>query len=116
MHISTRAVPHTHCACGGLGYDAVAFPRFAVGQEFVASRAVAREASEGWWAVKVSNLRPSACKADALPAELTAHPGATIACEMYPRIAPQRKRVATLLLRPDHTGPQTPALNSNERP
>src|SRR5262245_22491946 len=23
-----------------------------------------------WWAVKVSNLRPSACKADALPTEL----------------------------------------------
>jgi hypothetical protein len=27
---------------------------------------------EAWWAVKVSNLRPSACKADALPTELTA--------------------------------------------
>ncbi len=25
-----------------------------------------------WWAVQGSNLRPSACKADALPAELTA--------------------------------------------
>ena len=66
--------------------------------------------------MKDSNLRHPACKADALPAELTAHRGATIAREMYPRIAPQRKRVATLLLRPDHTGPQTPALNSNERP
>ena len=55
-----------------LGWGAAAFTRFAVGQEFMACRAVAREASEGWWAVKVSNLRPSACKADALPAELTA--------------------------------------------
>ncbi len=31
---------------------------------------------EGWWAVTVSNRRPSRCKRDALPTELTArHPG-----------------------------------------
>jgi len=35
---------------------------------------------------------------------------------MYPRIAPTRKRVATLLLRLDHTGPQTFAHNPTERP
>src|SRR5438874_5235686 len=35
-------------------------------------QASARQANEGWWAVKDSNLRHSACKADALPAELTA--------------------------------------------
>jgi hypothetical protein len=35
---------------------------------------------------------------------------------MYPRIAPWRKRVATLLLRPDHTGQQTPEHNPMERP
>jgi hypothetical protein len=32
---------------------------------------------------------------------------------MYARIAPTRKRVATLLLRPDHTPPQTFAHNPN---
>jgi hypothetical protein len=45
----------------------------------------ATEASEAWWAVKVSNLRPSACKADALPTELTAQTPMT-SSEMYPRV------------------------------
>jgi hypothetical protein len=33
---------------------------------------------------------------------------------MYPRIAPARKRVATMLLRPDHTQRQTVAHNPIE--
>src|SRR5690242_19919231 len=40
----------------------------------VAAPRVARQ-GEAWWAVKDSNLRHPACKADALPTELTAHPG-----------------------------------------
>jgi hypothetical protein len=36
--------------------------------------------------------------------------------EMYAGIAPTRKRVATLLLRLDHTEPQTFAHNSMQRP
>src|SRR5690242_9068057 len=84
----------------------------------LARRAVAREASEGWWAVKVSNLRPSACKADALPTELTAH-----SCRLCLRLParcrpasragarPLAQALATLLLPPDHTGPQTFAHN-----
>ena len=51
------------------GYGAAAFSRFA---------------SEGWWAVKGSNLRPYRCKRYALPAELTARTpvitGYEIAC------------------------------------
>src|SRR5215510_2805859 len=35
-----------------------------------ACRAVAREASEGWWSQAGSNRRPLACHASALPAEL----------------------------------------------
>ena len=35
--------------------------------------AFARIAREGWWAVTDSNRRHPACKADALPTELTAH-------------------------------------------
>src|ERR1700730_10645834 len=40
-----------------MGFGAAAFARFAC---------------EGWWAVTDSNRRHSACKADALPTELTA--------------------------------------------
>src|SRR5450631_2309631 len=36
----------------------------------VACRAVACEASEGWWSQAGSNRRPLACHASALPAEL----------------------------------------------
>ena len=53
-----------------LAFGAAAFARFAAMR--MACRAVAREASEGWWAVTDSNRRHPACKAGALPTELTA--------------------------------------------
>src|SRR5262249_26787451 len=77
-----------------------------------------------WWAVKVSNLRPSACKADALPTELTAHPCRPLPATGLPRCMPAMRNgarrlaqaFATLLLRPDHTGPQTFAHELIESP
>src|SRR5215469_8655802 len=39
---------------------------------WLACRTLAREASEGWWAVTDSNRRPLRCKRSALPTELTA--------------------------------------------
>ena len=33
-----------------------------------------RQASEGWWALQDSNLRPTRCKRDALAAAPSAHP------------------------------------------
>src|SRR6478609_2871737 len=53
-----------------LGYAAAAFACFATIVLGVACRAVAREASEGWWSQAGSNRRPLACHASALPAEL----------------------------------------------
>ena len=51
------------------GFGAAAFARFAR-TDGLACRAVAREASEGWWSRSGSNRRPQACKARALPTEL----------------------------------------------
>src|SRR5882757_2865443 len=52
------------------GYAAAAFASFATKDWRVACRAVACEASEGWWSQAGSNRRPLACHASALPAEL----------------------------------------------
>ena len=52
------------------GFGAAAFAHFATIDLRVACRAVAREASEGWWSQAGSNRRPLACHASALPAEL----------------------------------------------
>src|SRR6185312_11358538 len=52
------------------GYAAAAFACFATIGCGVACRAVACEASEGWWSQAGSNRRPLACHASALPAEL----------------------------------------------
>src|ERR1700709_2816251 len=52
------------------GYAAAAFACFATIGRGVACRAVACEASEGWWSQAGSNRRPLACHASALPAEL----------------------------------------------
>src|SRR5580704_15355825 len=40
-----------------LGFGAAAFARFGLRKTELACRAVAREASEGWWGRKDSNLR-----------------------------------------------------------
>lgn len=39
--------------------------------------------SLAWWAMTGSNRRPSACKADALPAELIAH-ASTLSLNQFP--------------------------------
>src|SRR6266478_1114604 len=62
MDLATRLRPS--------GYDAAAFACFATMDLGVACRAVACEASEGWWSQAGSNRRPLACHASALPAEL----------------------------------------------
>jgi hypothetical protein len=49
---------------------ATAFAHFAAREPGVACRAVAREASEGWWSQAGSNRRPHHCERCALPAEL----------------------------------------------
>src|SRR4051812_34976566 len=53
-----------------LGYGAAAFACFATRGHGVACRAVACEASEGWWSQAGSNRRPRHCERRALPAEL----------------------------------------------
>src|SRR6202049_4530164 len=56
--MACRAVAGGGCPLRpNMGFGAAAFARFAC---------------EGWWAVTDSNRRHSACKADALPTELTA--------------------------------------------
>ena len=55
--MASQAVANAAPAFAKVGFGAAAFASFAC---------------EGWWAVTDSNRRHSACKADALPTELTA--------------------------------------------
>src|SRR5882762_7707533 len=65
-----------------MGFGVAAFTRFALQPSELACRAVAREASEGWWARQDSNLQPDRYERPALTIELQAPP----------RAAAQRRR------------------------
>src|SRR5882762_155157 len=59
-----------------MGFGVAAFTRFALQPSELACRAVAREASEGWWARQDSNLQPDRYERPALTIELQAPPRA----------------------------------------
>src|SRR5258707_4803385 len=70
----------------------------AYGRKWVERGAHRHGSTRAWWAVTGSNRRPSRCKRDALPAELTARP------------AIWRSRPASR--KPDGRAPSTPSLSS----
>src|SRR5450755_2197396 len=87
------------------GYAAAAFACFATIGRPVACRAVACEASEGWWSQAGSNRRPLACHASALPAELWPRNSYRLSMILSENRLPPPHQVRGRLF-PDHAPPR----------